>query len=568
MKRLLKFAACLAFAPFFMLSCEEQEPIAEVTNTLEVTPSDPISFLASGNAAVTLTVTTDADSWDYTAPEWIVATQEENTLSVNAKDNPEASRVGRIEFIAGNAEPVTVTVMQEEGSGSQGGDKGGASIVDTGNEGPDVELSVEYTSLDQITDATAEIKVVMKEAVAEEVTVTLGYDAAYLNEFKLTHDDMECELFPEAALKFSSNTLTVPAGQTESTPVTVTMVMDAEGVASMVTYLVPVYVESAEGAEVASDDSRVNYLVKRSLKKEVKNVVYFEVNDTNPMNAIEYLLEDGTPFFDAVILFAGNINYNSTDDLVYLSNNPNVTALLENSETYLQPLRKKGIKVYLGLLGNHDAAGLAQLSDWGARQFAAEVAAAVLEYKIDGVNLDDEYSSYPDLDNPWFTSPSAAAGSRLCYELKKAFDETVPWETEVSVFQYGSIWSLTSVDGVEPGEFVDFWVANYGGSTSPAAGMSYKQCSYLSIECNLGGGLYGATEERARSAKESGYGWCMWFAFDPSGSGSIRSNYSSSFNAMSNTARGLYDMELLTPTGVWHKIGEGQYDPERHPFGN
>ena len=45
-----------------------------------------------------------ADSWDYTAPEWIVATQEENALSVNAKDNTEASRVGRIEFIAGNAE--------------------------------------------------------------------------------------------------------------------------------------------------------------------------------------------------------------------------------------------------------------------------------------------------------------------------------------------------------------------------------------------------------------------------------------------------------------------------------
>ena len=68
MKRLLKFAACLAFAPFFMLSCEEQEPIAEETNTLEVTPSDPISFLASGNAAVTLTVTTDADSWDSSPP--------------------------------------------------------------------------------------------------------------------------------------------------------------------------------------------------------------------------------------------------------------------------------------------------------------------------------------------------------------------------------------------------------------------------------------------------------------------------------------------------------------------
>ena len=552
MKRVLKFAACLAFAPFFLLSCEEQEPITDEINTLEVTPSDPISFLASGNTAVTLTVTTDAESWDFTAPEWIEATQEENTLSVNAKDNTEASRVGRIEFIAGNAEPVT---------------KGGASIVDTANEGPDVELSVEYTSLDAIADATAEVKVVLKEAVAEEVTVTLGYDAAYLNEFKLTHDDMECELFPEAALTFSSNTLTVPAGQTESTPVTVTMDMDAEGVSSMVTYLVPVYAESAEGAEVASADARVNYLVKRSLKKEVKNVVYFEVNDCNPMNAIEYLLEDGTPFFDAVILFAGNINYNSSEDVVYLSNNPNVTALLENTDTYLQPLRKKGIKVYLGLLGNHDAAGLAQLSDWGAQQFAAEVAAAVKEYKIDGVNLDDEYSSYPDTSNPWFTTPSAAAGSRLCYELKKAFDETVPWETEVSVFRYGQIYSLTVVDGVEPGEFVDFWVANYGGSTSPAAGMTLKQCSFQSVECNRGY-IYGVSEESARSAKEQGYGWCMWFAFDPSGTGTVLNNYSTVFPYLQQVARGLYDMELLEPTGVWHKIGEGQYDPERHPFGN
>ena len=62
------------------------------------------------------------------------------------------------------------------------------------------------------------------------------------------------------------------------------------------------------------------------------------------------MLEDGTPFFDAVILFAANINYNTAEDVVYLANNPNVQALLDDSEIYLQPLRKKGIKVYLGLL--------------------------------------------------------------------------------------------------------------------------------------------------------------------------------------------------------------------------
>lgn len=33
--------------------------------------------------------------------------------------------------------------------------------------------------------------------------------------------------------------------------------------------------------------------------------------------------------------------------------NPNVQALLDNSEELLQPLRKKGIKVLLDILGNH-----------------------------------------------------------------------------------------------------------------------------------------------------------------------------------------------------------------------
>lgn len=36
-------------------------------------------------------------------------------------------------------------------------------------------------------------------------------------------------------------------------------------------------------------------------------VVYVEVNDVNPLNAGEYLLSDGTPFFTHVILFASNI---------------------------------------------------------------------------------------------------------------------------------------------------------------------------------------------------------------------------------------------------------------------
>ena len=91
-----------------------------------------------------------------------------------------------------------------------------------------------------------------------------------------------------------------------------------------------------------------------------------------------------------------------------------------------------------------------------------------------------------------------------------------------------------------------------------------KQCSMMSIECNLGRGSI--DERSARSGKESGYGWLMWFAMDPSGTGTISSNYWRFFPMMQGAARGLYDMEIQTPTGVYNKVGEGKYDPTRHPF--
>ena len=52
---------------------------------------------------------------------------------------------------------------------------------------------------------------------------------------------------------------------------------------------------------------------------------------------------------------------------MYLANNENVQFLLDNNDKYLQPLRKAGMKIIISILGNHDEAGVAQLSDMGAR---------------------------------------------------------------------------------------------------------------------------------------------------------------------------------------------------------
>lgn len=565
LKRFFKGMLGIAVMSLTLASCTKAPN--EVVETLTVTPDAAISFLAKENAEVVLKVVTNADSWKATpTADWIVLVpdMEKGNLHVNAKDNNTTEqRVARIRIEAGLAQPVAINVVQAAGTGE---------VTPEPSEG----LAVKLVSMGETTIATktetelsVKVKLSVTAAAASDVEVKLFYDEGYLREYNYINKEQgEAVLYPKEKVTIPADgKMVLKAGQTESEEVEVKL--DATGLSMGSPYLLPLYLKAVENAAVKQAECRVNVLVRKQNPKQIKNVVYFEVNDCNPLNALEYELADGTPFFDAVILFAANINFNRAEDVVYLSNNPNVQALLDDSEIYLQPLRKKGIKVYLGLLGNHDAAGLCQLSDWGAQQWAQEVAEACKTYKLDGVNLDDEYSSSPDLNNHWFAPRSAAAGARLCYELKKALKATCPWETEVSTFAYGQLYSLpTSVKDLETGEdqpiskWLDFHVANYGGTTSPYGDLTKAQCSGMSLELNRG---YGSiTEDSARNMKNQGYGWCMWFAFDPSGTGTVNSNRYRSDGFIKAAAKGFYDQELKEPTGVWNKIGEGKYDPNRH----
>lgn len=546
-------AACLLTVAA-LLSCQKGEEV----NTLSVSPSAIIEFASAGNDDVVLSVTTDASSWEFTVPEWIDATKGEKTLVVNAKNNETSEElVGRIVITAGNAEPVKIIVTQAPAGGQEVTDGAKGKFYCT-----DASASIFIGSE---TAVSANVNVAFESAVTGDVTLSVSVDADYLAEYNYLNKE-SYELFPAGKIAMDGE-LAVKAGEKESN--TLEISLDGSELDFGTGYLVPLIVKVESGAAtIKGDDRRVNLIVMRKNPKPVRNVLYFEVNDTNPLNALEYKMSDGSYFFDAVILFAANINYNSSDDVVYLHNNPNVQALLNETDVYLQPLRKAGIKVYLGLLGNHDASGLCQLSDWGAKEWAKEVAQACREYKLDGVSLDDEYSGYPDTGNKWFTSPSAAAGSRLCYELKKAMKKECSWPTEVSYFAWGSLNRCSNVVDSEtnethtPAEFIDFYVANYGGASSPYSDLTYANCSFASIECNLGSGSI--SESSARSAKEKGYGWCMWFAFDPSGSGGIDANYNRVKSYMRAFAKGCYDLDLVEPTGVYHKIGEGKYDPKRY----
>ena len=396
------------------------------------------------------------------------------------------------------------------------------------------------------------------------VDVQIDVDAEYLKTFNANRED-KFELFPLDLVSIENEgKLLLAPDELRSTSVAVTLAKGAT-LESGKTYVLPLRVTSTtDGITISQKSSHAVYMIKPILGEgandtfkgngAVKTVLYFEANDTNPLNALTYLLEDGSLFFDEIILFAANINYNADKGLIYLHCNPNIQFLLDNNEKYLQPLRKRGIKVHLGLLGNHDCSGLAQLSDVGAKMFAKELADYVYAYNIDGVNMDDEYSDAPDLSSPLFASASAYAGSRLCYETKLAMPDKT-----VSIYNLGRIYShsMTSVDGVEPAHFIDYAVADYGGFSSPVKGATLAQCSGMSIELNRGSG--NSSETFARDQTNKGYGYYMFFALY--GNPDKQDNYHrmQHYGRCASVCRGLYGRELLIPTHYYRKADTTPY---------
>jgi hypothetical protein len=144
----------------------------------------------------------------------------------------------------------------------------------------------------------------------------------------------------------------------------------------------------------------------------VENILYVEVNDDDPRVAMGYMM-DGKQFFDYVVLFAANIrnrdcaaetlagaNHGCTQQGVHLHYNDNVRHILNNRDKYIKPLQDRGMKVLLGLLGDHDnvcfglfngTSGATSISN--RELFLEQVASAVSLYGLDGVDFDDEYPS-------------------------------------------------------------------------------------------------------------------------------------------------------------------------------
>ena len=430
---------------------------------------------------------------------------------------------------------------------------------------------------------TSELNIHTQTPRATATAVKFQYDENVLTEYN-RKNNTQYKALPANLVQFANDgVVTLEAGKTFAIA-EYTLTSDGS-LDQTETYVLPVRASVSSGdAQLGSvDATRLIYVRDLSGIPDctkyvpgpdgelVPGVTVFscmEVNDTNPLNNLSFTLGNegvnkGKCLYDALIIFSANVNFNKETGRVYVFCNENVQALLDYRDKYLKPLQDRGIKIILGLLGNHDGAGIANLSEYGAIEYSKTLANAVKKYKLDGISFDDEYSNYGQLSGEWFESASAENASRLLYYTKESMKEIVPWDTYTMVYYYGNInSSLPRFNGVAPGNYVDIAVADYPiKKAAPMSGMTKKQCSGGSVEMNLGSG---SSPSDAINIKNSGYGWMMWFSYNPV-------KKPDNVAALQTAAKGLYDgMKLMTPQYVYKKATMGthnnDFDPNPYPF--
>ncbi len=395
---------------------------------------------------------------------------------------------------------------------------------------------------------------------AKGVDIKMEYDAAWLDSYNALHNT-SFELFPENLVTLPSDGIVLSPDETVSKKLEIVLKAD-ESIVEDKTYVLPLKAVSlTDGVIIPEKSQHLVYLVKDMRSRgysykgdgAVEMVEYMEVNDSNPLNLLQLKIK-GTDklLYDQLVIFSANINLNS-EKIPYVYCNPNVQALLDNNESLLQPLRRQGIKVILSILGNHDSAGVAQLSELGAQTFATELANYVYSYNLDGVSFDDEWSLAPGV-NPFLDYRSTDAAARLCWWCKMTMPDKI-----VSFYIQGCMNSnIPAYNGYKPSEFVDYIVGDYGTTPSPVQGATNRNVSGYSVPLAMSS-MLAPLEDKSREIKGKGYGYFMTYNLNPL-------KYSTSLTQLNEISLGLYDREVETPKYYYKKTGEGKYDSTPYPL--
>lgn len=333
------------------------------------------------------------------------------------------------------------------------------------------------------------------KSVSGTVSATLSYDPAVLEAYN-AGSGTEVPLFPQSHVSLADGgRVSIAEGSLSSAPLKVNFTSDSS-LDPRTVYAVPLKVTVENGQAATGADSYIILVQDCTAfpgaeklyngKPGMKIIGVLEVNDVNPLNVMGFTMKDsGKQFFDIVVLFSANINFNSQTGRVYVSRNENVQALLDNSDKYIKPLQERGIKVVLGILGNHDISGISTLSPAMSKEFAKEVKNVCDAYGLDGVFLDDEYTDYDGAAAsilPGFQERSVEAASRMAYDIKQA----QPSRLLIS-YRYQDLYSAVAIDGVEPGQVWDYVLNDYGVTSDPTStypGLRQNQAGTGSWNCS------------------------------------------------------------------------------------
>lgn len=366
----------------------------------------------------------------------------------------------------------------------------------------------------------------LTKAAEQDVTVTFKVDAAALEAYNAANGT-SYEMYPADKLSLANaGATTIKAGEKKSAAVELSI--HAGGSVGK-TYAVAVSATANDGVQMSANNQTYIYLVKPlpaipdTRKGDVLTHCFVEVNDENILNMGEYTMKkDGKPFFDIVSIFAANINVDSKTGRVHVFCNDQVSFLLKNADKFIRPLQAKGIKVNLTILGNHDEAGMGNLSKEAAADLALELKAYMDIYGLDGVDFDDEYSDYKDEPSPGFLPRSRENFARLIYECRQQMPDKL-----LGIYEYSSkfIDSPTgTVEGKTVGELVDYMT--YGFYQNQADYMrsgkgrevnfeglpKSKYCpTPLKINEELNGGWNYFNPSYIQDMKDSGYGLQMFY---------------------------------------------------------
>lgn len=245
---------------------------------------------------------------------------------------------------------------------------------------------------------------------------------------------------------------------------------------------------------------------------------YVEVNSNSFKNPGCYTYgSTAKQLFSFAVIFAANINYTNGKPTLYF--NPQVQSTLTSGNVaYLKSL---GIKVLLDVLGNHENAGWGCFTTYAtADSFAIQCASAVTQYGLDGIDIDDEYSTCTTN-----TSSLVLAVSALRSRLGTAKYITKALFSDIQYFS-------AVYNGKKAGDILDYgWEMTYGSTNYSGRLQPYVNAGMAKTKLSIGVDVNGTDQTTVSTfIKNNGYAGVMVY--------NVASNSQTSLSKVSNALYG------------------------------